>query len=263
MQKSGLFSVMAVCDEWFLDDIGDLGSKEAWAKMQGRSWIEFAELDTMNRNETATTKAFLSRRIDTFRSPFGHLDKDHPRQCIIGGTVNPGAQGYLKDETGARRFWPVPVGVGKPDGWKIDLDGLAADRDQLYAEAVARFDAGETWWLETAELETMQRVAADERSEEDPWHAVVAEYVAGKHVVSAADVLTKAIKMDVKEQQKRHLTAVGAILRRANWVKRSVRSGDTTSTRFVSPDYVKTGGRCNVINLRPDGPTLAEIGAIA
>ena len=51
-------------------------------------------------------------------------------------------------ETGGRRFWPVACGL-------IDIEALAHDRDQLWAEARGRFDAGTAWWLETNELAQM------------------------------------------------------------------------------------------------------------
>jgi predicted P-loop ATPase len=38
---------------------------------------------------------------------------------------------------------------------RIDVDALARDRDQLWAEAKARLESGAVWWLETAGLEAL------------------------------------------------------------------------------------------------------------
>lgn len=74
----------------------------------------------------------MSRNIDHYRPPYARTTIDVPRQCVFVGTVNDSE--YLKDETGNRRFWPVKC-------VRIDIERLAADRDQLIAEAVAAIAA--------------------------------------------------------------------------------------------------------------------------
>ena len=259
VKKSSLFETLAFKDDWFLGDIGDIKSKEGWARMQGRFWIEFAELDHVNRNDVGSMKAFLSRRVDVFRSPYGKLDDDHPRQGLIVGTINPGSTGYLKDDTGGRRFWPVPVAVNKPEGWKINLAGLKRDREQLYAEAVVRFDVGEAWYLDTDRLEAMQRAVTDERAEVDPWRDIVASYLSDKHTTTIPDVLAKAINMKAEMFRKTYSNQAAAILKALGWEVRNIRVGGAQSRRYVSPEWIATGGACNVVNIRPT--TLAELSA--
>ena len=68
----------------------------------------------------------------------------------------------MQDPTGARRLWPVAC------RGMIDLAGLEEVRDQLWAEAVHRFKAGEPWWLETPELEALATAEQEVRFVVDP-----------------------------------------------------------------------------------------------
>jgi predicted P-loop ATPase len=139
--KSTALRILA--GDWFTDEIAELGSKDAAMQTRGVWIIEIAELDSMSRTEVGKIKAFMSRAVDRFRPPYGKRLVNSPRQCVFAGSVN--HRSYLRDETGGRRFWPVACG-------SINIEDLARDRDQLWAEARDRFRSGSPWWLETREL---------------------------------------------------------------------------------------------------------------
>lgn len=81
-----------------------------------------------------------------------------------------------------------------PSCGQIDLDALAKDRDQLWAEAKARLDAGSVWWLETAELVQLASDEQTERYEVDPWEEVISRWAADRPSVSISEVLEKCLQ---------------------------------------------------------------------
>lgn len=117
-------------DGWFMDNLPDLRDKDAMLNLQGKWLVELGELAGVKRSDFNLVKDYLSRRCDSVRSPYGRLREDIPRQSVFIGTVNEGQ--YLKDPTGNRRFWPVRVGT-------CDVEGLKAEREQLFAEAMALY----------------------------------------------------------------------------------------------------------------------------
>jgi predicted P-loop ATPase len=131
-------AVRALFDPWFSDELADLGSKDAAMQTRGVWGIEVSELDAMSRMEVSRIKSFITRTTDRFRPPYGSRIIESPRSCVFWGTTN--SDGYLKDETGGRRFWPVKIG-------KINIVLLQEIRDQLWAEAVVLYEAGADWWI--------------------------------------------------------------------------------------------------------------------
>lgn len=166
--------------EFFTDDLGDSLGKDSAERIMGKWLVEVAELDSMSRSEVTRIKSFITRTTDRFRPAYGRWAQDCRRQCVFAGSTN--ADSYLKDESGGRRFWPVRVG-------RINIMALRVARDQLWAEAAARYEAGETWWLDDDGLADAAREEQRDRYQEDVWHEKIATYVLGKDEVSVHEVL--------------------------------------------------------------------------
>jgi len=157
-----------------------MGTKDAQSYLRGKWIIEVGELEAMRR-EVDAIKAFITRQVETFRPAYGREEVIEPRRCVFAGTTN--KDDWQRDETGGRRFWPIRVG-------EIDVDGLARNRDQLWAEAVALFNAGERWWLE-GEVAAQAKNEATERRPDDPWRADIESAVAGLKEVTSKQILAK------------------------------------------------------------------------
>ena len=70
--------------------------------------VELGELDgTFSKSEQARLKAFISSPSDEYREPYAQLEDKFPRITTYCATIN--KNDFLKDETGSRRFWVVPV----------------------------------------------------------------------------------------------------------------------------------------------------------
>lgn len=198
--------------EWFDDQLPDLrhSGKDVSQYLNGKWLIEIAEMASMDKAEAAALKAFVTRSVERYRPSYGRKEVIEPRQCCFIGTTN--KTEYLRDETGARRFWPVSVGT-------IDIDGLARDRDQLFAEAVHRYQAGECWWP-SAEFEREHITnEQDARYEADAWESPIAVYVDCKERTTILDVAREAIHLETQKIGLVEQRRIGAILRKAGWTK--------------------------------------------
>jgi predicted P-loop ATPase len=210
---------------WFSDDIAELGSKDSAMQVRSTWIIEIAELASMHRGEVERVKAFTSRRIDRFRPSYGKHVIEQPRQCVFVGTTNDTA--YLKDATGARRFWPAKCGL-------IDIAALRRDRDQLWAEAVHLYNAGVPWWLSDAESVADAEDAQDQRYQPDPWEATVAGYLLDRDEASVTCILSDLLGIPMDRQDHSMAVRVARCLQHSGWARK--RRGGRGERRWV---YIK------------------------
>lgn len=125
--KSTMCRLLALNDDWFTDEIESLDNKkDSFECLSGRWVAELAEMmATKKTKEIETIKAFITRKTDTYRTPYGITAKDYKRQVVFIGTTNR-PEFLPADKTGNRRFLPVL------------LDGDRAERHPLEDEQETR-----------------------------------------------------------------------------------------------------------------------------
>ena len=216
--KSRASAVLA--GPWFSDSMPDISHKDASQHLRGKWLIEVAELAATKRAEAEALKAFISRTVERYRPSYGRKEVFEPRQCLFVGTTN--QTSYLRDDSGARQFWPVKVG-------RIDTDALSYDRDQLFAEAVHLYRAGSQWWPDQDFERAHIRPQQDDRFEADAWQQVVANYVATLSRVRVTDVAREALSLEMSRIGTAEQRRVASILTTLGW-----KSGRDYQGRFYS-----------------------------
>lgn len=159
--------------EWFDDSLSlaDTRDKTAAEKLQGKWIMEIGEMQGTRKADIDIVKGFLSRQDDAYRAAYGRVVQSHPRTCIICGTTN-STDGFLRDTTGNRRFWPVPVKKGRLSVWEMTEE----TRAQIWAEAMIFVAEGETTYLDY-ELEREAARMQLNALEFDEREGEVAEYL--------------------------------------------------------------------------------------
>lgn len=217
--------------EYFSDTLPSIrGDKtDAIRHLQGKWLVELAELAPSRKSESEDLKAFLSGAVDRVRLPYAKFDQAFPRQCVFVGTTN--EDQFLRDATGGRRFWPVTVAR------VIDIEALTAERDQLFAEAVAAFKAGEPWWLDRdfeAEHAAPVQAAA---YVSDSWADDVSRWLEGtvdefggeaapREEVTVSEVLSGALGILPGRHTPADQMRAGNVLKELGWTKHHTRRGN-------------------------------------
>jgi putative DNA primase/helicase len=108
--------------------------------------VELGELDaTFRKSDIAALKAFITQASDTYRLPYARKNTVNPRRTVFFASVNDSK--FLSDNTGNRRYWTI-------DCTAINYRHQI-DMQQFWAEVKTLYQAGESWFLDDAELASL------------------------------------------------------------------------------------------------------------
>jgi putative DNA primase/helicase len=174
-------------------------------------WLgELGEIDsTFRKSDIAALKAFVTKDSDVIRLPYDRRKSKFARRTVYFGSVND--EEFLHDPTGNRRFWTVNCD-------KVDPDHTV-DMQQLWAEVVELYRAGERWYLDKEE---MQRLAVHNEN------------------FQTSEPLEEAVyeRFDWADEHRRQWLSVNAVCKELNIDKPTIRD-----TRIVARTLQKASGR--------------------
>lgn len=239
--KSTALNVLAG-DEWFGDTDLDLHNKDSMISLQGKWLYEIAEMGAMARSDEKRQKSFLSRRFDEFRMPYGTRNVKLPRGLVFAGTTNEWE--WNKDPTGGRRFWPVSCGT-------LDVAGLAAVREQLFAEALAYFEAGKRYWPTWDEQKRYFDPEQLKREQQESLIDSLHDWVFLQYAdFSIAQAGMDCLKLDASKMTRDMQTRIGVALRKLGCTKVEKRNG---MTRFWYKPPARNGAGSTAGDVAQEG----------
>lgn len=206
-------------DEYFRETPIDLHSNDRFLALRGCWCREWPELDGLSKADTNRVKSYISPTHDDYRAPYARNMVHVPRRVVLVATVNPPQLGYLVDESGNRRMWPVVCGVAGP----IVHDSITADRNQIWAEAVAMWRAGAKCYPATPDERRLCNQEQQARMVAEVWQGKIAQWLnEGTRITPGAEVtirqiLTECLMVPLERCDRGNSTRVGACLSRLGW----------------------------------------------
>lgn len=210
--KTSSIKAMVPSHEHYVELSMDDRDDDLSRAMRGKLIGEIAELRGLSGRGAEAVKAWVSRQRETWTPKYMEFTQSFPRRLVLVGTSN--QDEFLADETGNRRWLPVNVGPQQ------DREGIARDRDQLWAEAKALFLKQGILWREA---ETLARAEHYQFEIHDPWEEPIRAWLRrpdlggetplGKGYLTMDEVLRDGVGLDVNRIHMGEQFRVGKILK--------------------------------------------------
>jgi predicted P-loop ATPase len=104
----------------------------------------------------------------------------------------------------------LDIGVNRVTA-RIDIEGLADDRDQLFAEVVYCFEQGDEWWPDKSFEQEIIMPEQSARLETDAWEETIGHFLNGQTRVTVLQVARGALGIETSRlgtMEQRRITQV-------------------------------------------------------
>jgi predicted P-loop ATPase len=210
--------------KWFTECHENVTHKDFYEVLKGHMLVEIAEMHSFTRAEVERIKGIISCQMDRYRKSYGRNTENHPRQTVLACTTN--RDDWQRDETGARRFWPVRCG-------NVNHDWLRDNRDQLFAEAVHLFNDGGSWWDVPMDLQNQE---VESRRDSDSWEAVIGGWLWNQNRPTTSEILSDCLKIEIGRHDQIAQKRVGRVMRVLGWRTVVTKSTNGRSVRVWIKD---------------------------
>ena len=151
-KTSWFASLVPPSSGWFLDGVAlDPEDKDSLKRVISHWIIELGELEaTFKKADINKLKSYITSPVDVVRLPWARKFSDFPRRTVFCASVNQAE--FLVDTTGNSRWWCLPC---RRINYKHGID-----LQQLWAQVLSLYRAGEPWWLtkdEERDLDDLNR----------------------------------------------------------------------------------------------------------
>lgn len=222
--KSTALSIIG--GNWYAEQHESATNAKAFAEiLQGKLLIEISEMDAFTRAEVTRVKQVISCQTDRYRDSYGYRATDHPRQCVMVGSTN--KDDWNRDETGARRFWPIAC------KGRADIAWLRLWREQLFVEGLLAYRAGEAWHaIPGADAEREQ----SKRFDGDPWLDPISQWVSSRTYTTVVEICLHCLDLKIGEVDRSRQMRVATSLRALGWTNTgNVRRGKQVVKLWIAP----------------------------
>lgn len=221
-RKTSAVRVLSPRPEFFAEiNLKRIDEDDLARHLRGKLIGEIAELRGLAGRDQESVKAWVTRREERWTPKYREFEVSYPRRLVLIGTTN--EREFLDDPTGERRWLPVTAGT-------VDVEGLERDRNQLWAEGIARFNASGIAWQAA---EALARGEHQQFKIADPWEETVNAWLRAVDPATGRPkqaapftmeaVCLGALNRSLTALDRKDLTRMGRVLRTLGFEKDNVR----------------------------------------